>query len=103
MRQFIREFKKWLLLMSEAEPVYYDPNYEDPLEKAKKKYIGSKKGRAALKRYFDSDKGKKALKKARSRHYEQKVKPEAKLAEACTTFLKNNPSKTVEDFLKEVI
>lgn len=92
--------------MSREKPVYYDPDHEDPLDKAKKKYANSPKGKAAhrravkgpVKRYLQTDKGKKALKK----HYEEKVKPQMALAKACKQWLKEHPGKTVEDYLKEV-
>jgi len=72
---------------------HFDPDWEDPLDKAKKRYFDSEKGKAALKRYFQSDKGKAAFK----RQYQKQ-----KLARLCKEWLEQNPGKTVEDFLREI-
>lgn len=72
----------------EHVPVYYDPNWEDPTDVAKKKYFSTKKGKEALKR-------------AQSKYYHGKKKPENELARAFQEWLEQNPGKTVEDFLNE--
>ena len=74
--------------MSDKEPVYYDPNWEDPTDKAKQKYFSTKKGREALKR-------------AQSKYYRNKKKPENKLARLYLEWLESHPGKTVKDFLNE--
>lgn len=78
----------------EHNPAYYDPDWEDPLDKAKKKYFQSDKGKDALKRYFQSDKGKAAFR----RQYEKQ-----KFVKLCADWLAEHPDKTVEDFLAEVL
>jgi ribosomal protein S1 len=77
---------------SDNEPVYYDPDWIDPLDKAKKKYFGSPKGKAALKRYNESDKGQATLERTQERQ---------RVARACSKWLREHPGKTIVDFLKE--
>lgn len=91
-----------MIEMGEHEPVYYNPEYEDPLEAAKKRYFDSEKGKAALKRYAESERGREALRKAASKYYHDKKKPERELVQLCVAFLEKNPDKTIKDFIKEV-
>ncbi len=74
--------------MSAKEPVYYDPNWEDPTERAKRKY-------------FASEKGKEALRRAQAKYYHDKKKPVNRLIRAFVEWSEANPDKTVEDFLNE--
>jgi len=89
------------------------PDAADKLDAAQRRYIQSKKGKAALRRYFqgrgkeairryhNSEKGKAALARTQQKYY-HKRKTELQVAEACTRYLQQNPGKTVEDFLKEM-
>lgn len=75
---------------------YYDDAFADSLDESQRRYIHSKKGKAALRRYFQSDKGKEAFR----RDY-QRRKRELELVRAYLAWLKTNPNRTVEDFLSE--
>lgn len=72
----------------ERTPVYHDPNWEDPTDKAKQKYFSTEKGRGALK-------------KAQAKYYRRKTKPKNEVAKACAEWLEQNPDKTVEDYINE--
>jgi hypothetical protein len=91
----------------------------DKIERAKKKYNSSEKGKAAINRYFSSEKGKEARKRylnsekgreALLRYYNSEKAKTArerrqallKLFRRADKYLKENPGKTIEDFLKEI-
>ena len=79
-------------------PSYYsDDSFADSLDEAQRKYITSPKGKAALKRYAQSDKGKENF-----RRYYQKKKKEGQVVEFFLKWQKDNPTKSLEDFLKGI-
>ena len=65
----------------------------DRIEEAKRKYFRSEKGKAAFRRYYDSEKG---------QMRRRRLKMLDLLAKECSTFLQDNPDKTVEDFLNQI-
>ena len=99
---------------SDINPELLEP---DCSEKAKKRYFGSEKGKEALKKYSQTEKGREArqrycktdkFKLAERKYYYskkgeasfEKVKKKNQLYREAAAWLKENPGKVFDDFLR---
>lgn len=104
--------------MTESEGINPELLEPDCSEKAKKKYFASEKGKDALKKYSQTEKGKEARKKycesekfklaERKYYYSEKgkasfdkVAKKNNLYKEAQKWLRRNPGKVFDDFLKE--